>query len=107
MKDLNDVMKHAQEMRNKMESVQAELANAELSGTAGGGMVTVILNGKNEMRGLTIDPSLVSADDVEILEDLIVAAFNDAKAKVERHTQEEMKKVAGGFQLPPGFKMPF
>jgi len=107
MKDLGGLMKQAQEMQAKMEAMQKELDEAEISGTAGGGMVTVTLNGKNEMRGLKIDPSLASPDDVEILEDLIVAAFNDAKAKVERHVQEEMQKITGGLQLPPGFKLPF
>ena len=71
----------------------------------GGGMVTVRLNGKSEMRGVSIDPSL--ADDVEVLEDLIVAAYNDAKVKVEARVQEEMSKLTGGLELPPGFKMPF
>jgi len=107
MKDLGGLMKQAQEMQAKMEAMQKELDEAEISGTAGGGMVTVTLNGKNEMRGLKIDPSLASPDDVEILEDLIVAAFNDAKAKVERYVQEEMQKITGGLQLPPGFKLPF
>lgn len=107
MKDLGGLMKQAQEMQAKMEAMQKELDEAEISGTAGGGMVTVTLNGKNEMRGLKIDPSLASPDDVEILEDLIVAAFNDAKAKVEQHVQEEMQKITGGLQLPPGFKLPF
>ena len=107
MKDLGGLMKQAQEMQAKMEAVQTGLEAAEIAGSAGGGMVKVVLNGKNEMRGLKIDPSLATPDDVEILEDLIIAAFNDAKAKVERHVQAEMQKVTGGLQLPPGFKMPF
>ena len=77
------------------------------SGGAGGGMVTVTLNGKGEMQGLKIDPSLVNSDDVEVLEDLVTAAFNDAKTKVEAHMQEEMSKLTGGLKLPPGMNLPF
>jgi DNA-binding YbaB/EbfC family protein len=105
MKNLGQLMKQAQEMQTKMAEMQETLADIEVSGSAGGGMVTVSLNGKSEMRGVKIDPSL--ADDVEVLEDLIVAAYNDAKGKVEARVQEEMSKLTGGLELPPGFKMPF
>jgi DNA-binding YbaB/EbfC family protein len=105
MKNLGQLMKQAQEMQTKMAEMQETLGDIEVSGSAGGGMVTVRLNGKSEMRGVKIDPSL--ADDVEVLEDLIVAAYNDAKVKVEARVQEEMSKLTGGLELPPGFKMPF
>jgi hypothetical protein len=105
MKNLGQLMKQAQEMQTKMAEMQETLGDIEVSGSAGGGMVTVRLNGKSEMRGVSIDPSL--ADDVEVLEDLIVAAYNDAKSKVEARVQEEMSKLTGGLNLPPGFKMPF
>lgn len=105
MKNLGQLMKQAQEMQTKMAEMQETLGDIEVSGSAGGGMVTVRLNGKSEMRSVSIDPSL--ADDVEVLEDLIVAAYNDAKVKVEARVQEEMSKLTGGLELPPGFKMPF
>lgn len=107
MKNLGNLMKQAQEMQSKMEDMQRQLAEAELSGSAGAGMVTVTLNGKNEVKSVKIDPSLAGPDDVEILEDLIVAAFNDAKTKVEAHVQEEMQKITGGLNLPPGMNLPF
>ncbi len=107
MKNLGQLMKQAQEMQSKMEDMQSALAEAEVEGSAGGGMVRVTLNGKNEVKRLTIDPSLVDPGEVEVMEDLIVAAFNDAKGKVEAHTQEEMAKITGGLNLPPGMKLPF
>lgn len=107
MKNLGQLMKQAQEMQAKMAEMQESLAEIEVSGGSGGGMVQVTLNGKSEMRSVKIDPSLAGPDEVEVLEDLIVAAFNDAKAKVEARVQEEMAKLTGGLELPPGFKMPF
>lgn len=107
MKNLGNLMKQAQEMQSKMEDMQRQLAEAELSGSAGAGMVSVTLNGKNEVKSVKIDPSITGPDDVEILEDLIVAAFNDAKAKVEAHVQSEMQKITGGLNLPPGMNLPF
>ncbi|MGH6905334.1 MAG: YbaB/EbfC family nucleoid-associated protein, partial [Geminicoccaceae bacterium] len=83
------------------------LSDVELDGSAGGGMVTVTLNGKGDMRRVKIDPALADPNEVEILEDLVVAAFNDAKAKVEAHVQEEMGKLTGGLNLPAGLKLPF
>lgn len=94
-------------MQAKMGEIQAKLEQIELTGTAGGGMISVTLSGKGDMRRVKIDKSLVDPDDVEVLEDLIVAAFNDARAKIEAHVAEEMAKVTGGLKLPPGFKMPF
>lgn len=107
MKNLGNLMKQAQEMQAKMQEMQERLADVEISGAAGGGMITVTLNGKGEMRQVKIDPSLFNAEDTEVVEDLIVAAFNDAKAKVEAHMQEEMSKITGGLNLPPGMKLPF
>ena len=107
MKNLGQMMKQAQAMQAKMAEMQEKLAELEVSGQAGAGMVTATLNGKSELRGLKIDPSLVDPSDVEVLEDLIVAAVNDAKVKVEAKVAEEMQKVTGGLSLPPGMKLPF
>jgi DNA-binding YbaB/EbfC family protein len=107
MKNLGKLMKQAQEMQTKMQEMQEQLASAEIEGSAGGGMVKVTLNGKNEVRAVKIDPSLLDPSDAEVVEDLIAAAFNDAKVKVEAHTQEEMQKITGGLDLPPGMKLPF
>ncbi len=105
MKNLGQLMKQAQEMQSKMSTVQEQLADAEVSGEAGAGMVSVILNGKGEMRRISIDPALLT--DREVLEDLVVAAHADAKAKSEAMAQEKMKDLTGGLALPPGFKLPF
>jgi DNA-binding YbaB/EbfC family protein len=107
MKNLGQMLKQAQAMQSKMAEMQEKLAAVEMTGAAGGGMVKVTLNGKNEMRAVKIDPSLVDPKDTEVLEDLIVAAFNDAKGKVDAHMAEEMAKITGGLQLPPGVKLPF
>lgn len=107
MKNLGALMKQAQEMQEKMGEMQYRLQEIEVEGTSGAGLVTVTLSGKSEMRGLKVDPSLMKPDEVEVLEDLIVAATNDARARLETRMQEEMSKVTGGIQLPPGFKMPF
>jgi DNA-binding YbaB/EbfC family protein len=107
MKNLGNMLKQAQELQGRMADMQAKLDQIELAGAAGGGMVTVTLNGKGEMRQVKIDRSLVDPAEVEILEDLIVAAFNDAKAKVEAHVQAEIGKLTGGMSLPPGLKLPF
>ena len=106
MKNLAQMMKQAQQMQSKMAEMQEGLASAEVTGASGGGLVEVTLNGKGEMRKTRIDPSLLEGD-AGIVEDLIVAAHNDAKAKVEEHVAEEMKKVTGGLELPAGMKLPF
>ena len=105
MKDIMNMMKQAQELQSKMQDMQAELANIEIDGQSGAGLVTVTLNGKGEMRRLRIDPSLIKPDDQEMLEDLILAAHNDAKVKAEQVMQEKMQQVAGGLPLPPGMKL--
>jgi len=107
MKNLGAMMKQAQQMQSRMAELQEQLASEEVSGASGGGMVRVTLNGKGEARGVKIDPSLAVADDIEVLEDLLVAAINDAKAKVDAHMAEKMKELTGGLQLPPGMQLPF
>ena len=107
MKDLMGMMKAAGEMKAKMETMQAELASLVVEGRSGGGLVTVSLSGKGDMKGLKIDPSLFRDDDVGVLEDLIIAAHNDAKAKVEGETQSRMAEATAGLPLPPGMKLPF
>jgi DNA-binding YbaB/EbfC family protein len=107
MKNLGQMMKQAQAMQAKMAEMQEGLAAVEVTGSAGGGLVSVTLTGKGEMRGMKIDPSLVDANEVEVLEDLITAAFNDAKTKVEAHVAEQMSEITGGLKLPPGMNLPF
>ena len=107
MKDIMGMMKAASEMKGKMEAMQAELANLVVEGRSGGGMVTVSLSGKGDLKGLKIDPSLFKEDDVEVLEDLIVAAHADAKTKSESETQRRMAEVTAGLPIPPGMKLPF
>lgn len=107
MKNLGKMMKQAQEMQDRMGEMQAELESKEIVGQSGGGLVSVTLSGKGHMKALKIDPSLFNRDDAEVVEDLIVAAFNDAKAHVEKQSQDEMSKLTGGLQLPEGFKLPF
>ena len=107
MKNLGNLMKQAQEMQAKMVEMQERLAEMTIDGVAGGGMVTVTLSGKSEMKGVRIDPSLLNPAEAEILEDLIVAAHADAKKKAEERMAEEMKEVTGGLNLPPGMTMPF
>lgn len=107
MKDIMGMMKAASEMKGKMEAMQAEIANLVVEGRSGGGMVVVTLSGKGEMRSLKIDPSLFKEDDVEVLEDLILAAHNDAKSKADEEMQRRMSEVTAGLPLPPGMKFPF
>ncbi len=107
MKNLSQMMKQAQEMQAKMQAMQARLDEAEVTGAAGGGLITVTLTGKGTLKKIDIDPSVVDPDDVAMLEDLITAAFNDAKTKVEALVAERMSEVTGGLQLPPGMNLPF
>jgi hypothetical protein len=107
MKNLGNLMKQAQQMQARMGELQARLAEIDVGGAAGGGAVQVTVNGKGEVRRVKIDPSLVKPEDVEVLEDLIVAACNDAKGKAEALAAEEMQKLTGGLNLPPGMKLPF
>ncbi len=107
MKNFGRLMKQAQEMQAKMAEMQEKLVSIEIDGAAGGGLVTATLNGKGELRRLKIDPSLADPDDIEVLEDLVIAACNDAKSKVEAHVAGEMQKLTGGLDLPPGMQLPF
>ena len=107
MKNLGQLMKQAQQMQSRMQEIQARLESAEMTGSAGGGLVSITLSGKGEMRKVRIDPTLLQPGEAEVLEDLITAAYADAKAKVEAHTAEEMSALTGGLQLPPGMKLPF
>jgi nucleoid-associated protein EbfC len=107
MKNLGQMMKQAQQMQAKMAEMQAELEKVEMTGASGGGMVEVTLGGKGDVRRVKIDKNLVDANEVEVLEDLLVAAFNDAKQRVEAHVAQEMAKLTGGLQLPGGMKLPF
>ena len=107
MKNLGQMMKQAQELQSRMQEMQERLEGEEITGSAAGGMVQVTLNGKGQMRGLKLDPGLVKPEEVEVLEDLVVAAHNDAKARLEEYMQDEMSKLTGGLNLPPGLKLPF
>jgi DNA-binding YbaB/EbfC family protein len=105
MKNFAEMMKQAQQLQGRMAEMQAELERTLIEGRSGGGMVTVTLSGKGDMTALKIDPSLLKPEEAEILEDLIVAAYNDAKAKVEAAMKEKMKGLTGGLPLPPGLKL--
>jgi len=105
MADFLGLMKQASELKSKMEAMQAELGNLEVEGAAGGGLVTVKLTGKGEVRGVNIDETLLKPADKQILEDLIVAAHSDARRKAETLLQEKMKALTGGLPLPPDLKL--
>ena len=107
MKNLGQMMKQAQEMQDKMAEMQKKLSDLEVIGAAGGGMVEVTMTCKNEMRRVKIEPELSGSENLETLEDLIVAAVNDARMKIETRVNEKMSELTGGLQLPPGFKLPF
>ncbi len=107
MKNLGQLMKQAQEMQSKMSELQERLADHVVEGQAAGGMVKVTMNGKNELKSVKIDPSLVDPNDVEVLEDLVLTAVNDGRVKAEQYHQEAMQELTGGLNLPPGFKLPF
>jgi DNA-binding YbaB/EbfC family protein len=106
MKNLGQMLKQAQEMQAKMLRMQESLGEVEVAGSAGGGLVRATLNGRGEMRGVSIDDSLVKVDEKEILEDLIVAAVNDARAKVDALVKEKSSEIMGGIELPPGMSLP-
>ena len=103
---MGNIMKQAQEMQEKMQRVQEEIARAEVQGEAGAGMVKVTMNGRHDVSKVDIDPSVME-EDKELLEDLLAAAVNDAVRKVEANSKAKMEEVTSGMNLPPGFKMPF
>ncbi len=107
MKDIMGLMKQAKAMQEKMETAKAQVADLVAEGSSGGGLVRLTLSGEGHMQSLTIDPVLVDKDEVEILEDLIIAAFHDAKVKMDQKQQDTMKNAMGDIQLPPGMDMPF
>lgn len=107
MVNFNQFLKQAQSMQKKMQEMQEQMASTEYSGKSGGGLVHILVNGRGEVRKVTIDPSLLKETEKEILEDLIVAAFNDAKSKVDQDSQDSMSSAFGNIGLPPGLKMPF
>ncbi|MGW8207157.1 MAG: YbaB/EbfC family nucleoid-associated protein [Hyphomicrobiaceae bacterium] len=105
MKDLMGMMKQVRDMQARMQQMQEELEGIEVDGQSGGGLVAVTLNGKGDMKRVRIDPSLMKPDEAEIVEDLIIAAVQDAKSKVEATVQEKMQSVTGGLPIPPGMKL--
>lgn len=107
MKDISQIMRQAQQMQAKINEAQKKLEAMEVEGSAGGGMVKLRISGKNALLSLSIDPSLMVAGEQEILEDLIKAAHDDARRKLEDAQNEEMKGLSGGLGILPGFKMPF
>lgn len=107
MKNLGQMLKQAQEMQQRMAEAQEALEALEVEGAAGGGMVTARLNGKGDLKAVKIDPSLFNAEDVEVVEDLIVAAVGEARIKAREQMEEKMKEITGGMPLPDGFQMPF
>ncbi|VEL19153.1 unnamed protein product [Protopolystoma xenopodis] len=107
MVNLNQFMKQAQSMQKKMQEAQEQLANTEYQGKAGGGLVIITINGRSEAKKISIDHSLFKEDDKDLLEDLIVAAFNDAKNKVDQDSQNSISDAFGNISLPPGLKLPF
>ena len=107
MKNLAGLMKQASQMQSKMAEMQAKLETLEIEGSAGAGMVHLVLSGKGDLKRLKIDPKLADPAELEMLEDLLVAAHADARRKLEAETAAEMEKVTGGMQLPGGLKLPF
>lgn len=105
--DLMGMMKQAKQLQEKMQSVQEEIAEMTVDGASGGGLVSVTANGKGDVRSIRIDPSLLKPEEVEILEDLVIAALADARSKAEAAVAEKMQSMAGGLNLPPGMKLPF
>jgi len=107
MKNLSQMLKQAQEMQSKMAEMQTALEQIEVTGQSGAGLVSVTVSGKGEVKRVKIDPKLADPNEVEVLEDLIVAAAKDAKTKADAQMAEQMSKLTGGLSLPPGFKLPF
>ena len=107
MADFLGMMKQAKQLQEKMQGLQEEVGALILEGSAGGGLVKVTVNGKSELKSLRIDPSLLKPEEAEIVEDLIVTAYGDARQKAEAALAEKMRAMAGGLNLPPGMKLPF
>lgn len=106
MPDMMEMMKQARELQERLEALQNEVAAMEVEGSSGGGLVRVTVDGKGGLKAVHIDPSVVKPDEVEILEDLVVAAVSEARGKAESAAQAKMQELAGGLPLPPGFTLP-
>ena len=107
MKDIMGMVKKAQELQGKMQEFQENLGSLIIEGRSGGGLVTVSLSGKGDLKGIKIDPTLFRDDEVEVLEDLLIAAHKDAKDKIESEVQSKMAEMTAGLPIPPGMKLPF
>lgn len=107
MKDISQIMKQAKAMQEKMNELQEKVEKTEVEGSSGGGLVKVFVNGKHHAKKVSIDKSLLIGEEVEVLEDLIVAAINDATKKVSDNMNSELGSMSGGLNLPPGMKLPF
>lgn len=107
MKDLADLMKQAGAMQAKLQQAQEAIAALEVEGQAGGGMVKIVVNGKGYVKAVAIERALLKPEDGEVVEDLIAAALNDAKAKLDVRAADEMKSITAEFPMPPGMKLPF
>ncbi len=107
MSNLSQIMKQAKAMQEKMAEVQKKIEETEIEGVSGGGVVKVLSNGKHIVKKITIDPSIVEKEEVEVLEDLIMAAINDANKKIAETMNSQLGSMSGGMELPPGMKLPF
>ena len=107
MNDFSQIMKQAKVMQEKMAEAQKKIEETEIEGSSGGGAVTVVMNGKHTVKKIKIDPNLVSKDEVEVLEDLIIAAVNDANKKIAENMTSQIGSISEGMGLPPGMKLPF
>ncbi|WP_455479598.1 YbaB/EbfC family nucleoid-associated protein [Bartonella sp. B23] len=107
MREMMNMMKKAKEVQEKMQKIREEIANMQAIGSAGGSLVSITLNGQNVITAVQIDPSLLKPEEAEILEDLIMAAYNEARAKIEVAIEEKTKSITAGIPLPPSFKLPF
>ena len=107
MNNMSQIMKQAKAMQDKMSEIQKKIENMEVEGTSGGGAVKVIMNGKHELKKINIDKSLLNAEEIEVLEDLIVAAINDVNKKINEDMNSQLGSLSGGLGLPPGMKLPF
>ena len=107
MNNMSQIMKQAKAMQEKMAEMQKKIEETEIEGSSGGGAVKIVMNGKHEVKNLFIDPSIVNSNEKEVLEDLIIAALNDANKKIAENTNEQLGSISGGKGLPPGFKLPF
>mgnify|MGYP001177524106 FL=1 len=107
MNNFNNMIKQAQDLQKKMAEAQEKVETLEAEGISGGGIVKITINGKNNVTSVNIDETVIDKNEKEILEDLIVAAFNDARDKIQRKITDEMSSLTGGIKLPPGMKLPF